>query len=64
MFTLTYTVTNGVPPIVVELLGSGKDSNVHNTLQTQDSFVDVENGNYVLRLTDSMGCVVTQDINT
>lgn len=61
-YNITYTVTKGVPPVFVEIIGYAVAPNIHSTVPSQDTFENIPYGDYTLRFTDSMGCIETEEL--
>lgn len=66
MATISYRITSKneqyAAPFVAELIPSSIPVNIHNTTGTYQ-FINVPNGVFTLTITDSNGCVFSQDLN-
>jgi len=59
--TISYTIVSGAAPFIAELMPSNISANIHNTAGTY-YFINVPNGVFTLTITDSNGCVFSQDL--
>ena len=61
MIRIEYTIISGAFPITVELVGSGKPSNVHN-IPEAGYFDNVVEGDYEITFTDSDNCTASEQL--
>lgn len=58
---INYTISNGEPPFIAELVDSDKQEQIHQQVGTY-SFNDVSNGIYRLKITDGNNCVFEKEL--